>query len=96
MPSAKVRVRVTPRSGRDEIDGFSAGEVNVRVTAAPDGGKANAAVCALVGKALGVPKTSVSVVRGETSRHKTLEVFGVDDADVERLLGGAASDEGDA
>jgi len=51
--------------------------LSLRVTAPPEGGKANAAACALAAKALGVPKSAVRVVRGETSRHKQLEVEGV-------------------
>lgn len=74
-----IAVHVTPRSGRDEVSGVRADangsdEVCVRVTAAPDGGKANRAVCATVAKALGVPKGAVSVSGGQTSRHKRLGV----------------------
>lgn len=50
------------------------------VTAPPEDGKANAAACIVVAKALGVPKSSVRVVRGQTSRHKQLEIDGVDDS----------------
>jgi uncharacterized protein (TIGR00251 family) len=82
----RITVRVTPRAGRDEIQAAAGGVLAVRVTAAPDEGKANLAVCRLVADALGVPKTSVSVVRGHASRVKTLEVVGVDATDVERLL----------
>jgi uncharacterized protein YggU (UPF0235/DUF167 family) len=57
-----------------------------RVTAPPDDGKANAAVCRLVASALGVPKSAVTVVRGHSARVKTLEVDGVDEQDVDRLL----------
>lgn len=79
MPGpARIAVRVTPRAGRDEIAGYAGGELEVRVTVAPDGGKANAAVCRLVAQALGLPKSAVSVVRGSTSRHKMLAVAGVD------------------
>ncbi len=60
----------------------------MRVTAAPEGGKANAAVAAVLAKALGVPKSAVRVVRGGTSRHKQVEVDGLGADDVERLLGG--------
>lgn len=49
-------------------------EVQVRVTAPPDGGKANKAVCKLVAASLGVPKTTVEVAGGATSRHKRLSV----------------------
>ncbi len=77
--SVSIAVHVTPRSGRDEVvgvrnDAQGGSEVAVRVTAPPDGGKANAAVCKLVAKQIGVPKSGVSVKRGETSRHKLLEV----------------------
>jgi len=84
--TARITVRVTPRSGRDVIEAGTGGVLSVRVTAPPDDGKANAAVCRVVAGALGVPKTSVVVVRGHTARTKTLEVSGVSDEDVERLL----------
>ena len=75
---ADLAVHVTPRSGRDEISGWRGPELSVRVTVAPEGGKANAAVCEAVAKALGVPKSSVRVVRGDTARHKILRIDGVD------------------
>jgi uncharacterized protein (TIGR00251 family) len=75
---ADLAVHVTPRSGRDEVSGWRGAELAVRVTVAPEGGKANAAVCAVVAKALGIAKSSVRVVRGETARHKTLRIDGVD------------------
>lgn len=73
-----LAVHATPRSGRDEVVGVEAGaqgdEVRVRVTAPPDGGKANKAVCKVLAQALGVPKTSVMVVSGQTSRHKRVSI----------------------
>jgi len=59
----------------------------MRVTAPPAGGEANAAVCKLVAKSLGVPKSSVAVVRGGASRHKLVEVSGTTDADIEAAFG---------
>ena len=50
--------------------------IRVRVTAVPDKGKANAAVIVLLAKALGVPKSAISVVSGETARLKTIAVAG--------------------
>ena len=74
-----ITVRVTPRSGRDEVMGCKVFEdgiqaVCVRVTAAPDGGKANKAVCKAVAASLGVPKTAVEVVSGHTARRKQLSI----------------------
>ena len=76
-----LRVRVTPNAGADRIEGSEIrddGEavLRVRVAAVPDKGKANAAVAALIAKALGVPKSAVSVVSGDTARVKTLEIVG--------------------
>ncbi len=76
-----LRVRLTPRGGRDALEGFAAladGRVVIkaRVSAAPEKGLANAALEKLVAKALGVPKSSVAVVGGETARLKTVRVSG--------------------
>jgi uncharacterized protein (TIGR00251 family) len=84
--TARITVRVTPRSGRDAIAAGAGGVMSVRVTASPDEGKANASVCRVVAEALGVPKSAVAVVRGHTARTKTLEVAGITDSDVKRLL----------
>jgi uncharacterized protein len=84
---ADLAVHVTPRSGRDEVSGWRGTELSVRVTVAPEGGKANAAACIVVAKALGVPKSSVRVMRGETARHKILHIEGVDDSALREAFG---------
>ena len=84
---ATLAVHVTPRSGRDEVVGWKGSELSVRVTAAPDGGKANAAVSKVIASALGVPKTSVSVARGQTARHKVLEIEDVSDEEIIVVFG---------
>ncbi|MDO4502474.1 MAG: DUF167 domain-containing protein [Coriobacteriia bacterium] len=75
--SATLACKVTPKSGKDQVTGRlinddGSTEVCVRVTAPPDKGKANKAVIKLLSKELGVPKSSVDVVRGDTSHHKLL------------------------
>ena len=82
-----LAVHVTPKSGRDEVVGWRGSELSVRVTAAPEGGKANTAVCIAVAKRLGVPKTSVRVIRGDVSRHKILEIASADDARIAEEFG---------
>ena len=76
-----VALRVTPRGGRDEIDGVETlangrAVVKVRVRAIADGGEANRAVTELLGKALHVPSTNVRIVSGATSRLKQVTVDG--------------------
>ncbi|MGO8912770.1 MAG: DUF167 domain-containing protein [Bradyrhizobium sp.] len=76
-----VALRVTPRGGRDNIDGVEAlvdgrSVVKVRVRAIADGGEANRAVTELLAKALGVPKARVRILSGTTSRLKQVAVDG--------------------
>src|ERR1700686_1700282 len=76
-----VALRVTPRGGRDDIDGLETladGRVvvKVRVRAIADGGEANRAVTELMAKALGVPKARVRILSGTTSRLKQIAIDG--------------------
>jgi uncharacterized protein (TIGR00251 family) len=76
-----VALRVTPRGGRDDIDGVETlangrTVVKVRVRAIADGGEANRAVTELLSKALGVPKAKVRILSGMTSRLKQIAVDG--------------------
>ncbi len=81
-------MRVIPRARRDELAGMREGRLLVRVSAPPVDGKANAAVCALLAKAAGVPKGAVRVVRGETARDKRVEIAGgVDERAARAALG---------
>jgi uncharacterized protein (TIGR00251 family) len=74
---ADVAIRLQPRSKREEVVGERAGAIVVRVTAPPVDGKANAALCAFIAKAVGVSASRVDVVRGQTSRDKVVRVQGV-------------------
>lgn len=84
-----LRVRVQPRASRAEIGGWRPdGALGVRVTAAPVGGRANAAVGELLAAVLGVRASAVEIVRGATARDKYVRVAGLTIDDVIRRLGG--------
>lgn len=88
---ARVTVRVTPKAAREGIGGVienadGVRSVKVAVAVAPEDGKANRAVIKLLAKAWGVPKTSVSVLVGATSRDKVLSVAGEPDEITRSLL----------
>ncbi|MEO0822300.1 MAG: DUF167 family protein [Pseudomonadota bacterium] len=77
----RLRVRVTPRGGRDSVDGPGVdadgrAHLRVRVAAPPAEGAANTAVCACLAKAFGVPRRAVALVAGAASRVKTVEIAG--------------------
>jgi uncharacterized protein YggU (UPF0235/DUF167 family) len=76
-----VTVRLTPRGGRDAIDGIEQradGQcvLKARVRAAATEGEANAALTALMARAAGVPPRSVALVSGATARTKRLTIAG--------------------
>jgi uncharacterized protein len=87
-----LHVRLQPRARRDEVVGERAGAIVIRVTAPPVDGKANAALCAFVARAAGVPPSRVSVVRGQTSRDKVVRVDGADEMALRRALLGQRTD----
>lgn len=74
----ELNVRLQPRSRRSEVVGVREGALLVRVTAPPVDGKANAALCKLLAKLLGVPPSTVAVVRGSSARDKVVRVDGIE------------------
>lgn len=76
-----LRVRVSPGASRALVGGAWAGpggdtRLIVRVTAAPEKGKANKAAAEAIAKAFGLPKSAVSITAGETDRLKTFALAG--------------------
>jgi uncharacterized protein (TIGR00251 family) len=87
-----LAVRLTPRAGRDAIDGWALdGEgrpyLKVRVAAPPVEGEANQALIALLAKTLRRPKSAVTVVSGPAARLKRIEISGVTQEDVDAAFG---------
>ena len=76
-----IRVRLTPRGGRDAVDGVETlsdgtAVLKARVRAAPENGSANAALEELLAETFDVPKSAVAVTRGAGSRVKTVRIAG--------------------
>jgi uncharacterized protein (TIGR00251 family) len=75
-----LTVRLTPKAGRERIDGIRATPdgvgLAVAVKAPPEDGKANAALIALLAKALHLPKSAVHLTHGGKSRNKTVTIDG--------------------
>ncbi|MBV8978032.1 MAG: DUF167 domain-containing protein [Alphaproteobacteria bacterium] len=83
------RVRLTPKGGRDALEGWSGGaadgHLKARVRAAPEDGEANAALLALLARALGISRSSLSIAGGHKSRLKTIAAIGDRNALTSRL-----------
>ena len=90
----ELDIRVQPHASRNavEIDADRSDvkpsdmKITVRVTAAPESGKANDAVVALLAKRLGVPKRSIQIVRGHRSREKRISIDGISSKESLRRL----------
>jgi uncharacterized protein len=80
-------VKVVPNSSRTQIAGMLGDRVKIKVQQPPEEGKANRAVEELLAKVLGVPKTNVSVVAGQTRPQKTVKVVGISAEEIRRGLG---------
>ncbi|KPP83335.1 MAG: hypothetical protein HLUCCO07_12730 [Rhodobacteraceae bacterium HLUCCO07] len=72
-PGAEIAVRVTPKASRNRIT-HEAGTIRVHVTVAPESGKANVAVQKLLAKAMGVAKSRLVLLRGQTARDKLFRI----------------------
>jgi uncharacterized protein (TIGR00251 family) len=80
----RFAVRLTPKGGRDRVEGWAQGAdgktyLKARVAAPPEDGKANAALIALLARTLGIGKSQIAIVAGQTARLKQVDVTG--DAD---------------
>ena len=69
-----IRVKAVPGASRDGVAGVLGDRLKVRVSAPPEGGRANRAVCAVIARALGVKQRQVSIETGRTSPEKTIRV----------------------
>jgi uncharacterized protein len=81
-----LAIRVQPRAKRTEIAGERGGAVVIRVAAPPVDGKANDAVRRLIAQRLGVPRSAVEIVRGESARDKLVRIEGLSADEVRTRL----------
>ena len=92
--TTRLRLRVTPGASRAPgIVGRHGEAWKIRVAAAPERGKANEAVLALLADVLAVPRSSVSLVAGGGSRDKIVELAGIESDEIERRLATAGGQE---
>ena len=88
---ARVSFVVSPGSARTELVGRHGDAWKVRVAAPAEKGRANEELCAWIATALGVPRSSVAVVAGATSRRKSVEIANLAPHELESRLSEATS-----
>jgi uncharacterized protein len=80
------RVKVTPRARCTQTTGWVNGVLKIKVQAPPVDGAANEAVITHLAKSLGIPPSSVEILRGETGREKTVRMHGVSQEKIRRIF----------
>ncbi len=80
-------VKVVPGARRDQIAGMLGERLKIRVSAPPEDGRANDAVCAVIAKALGIRERQVVIAGGRTHPEKTVRIEGMSEREVRTLLG---------
>jgi uncharacterized protein (TIGR00251 family) len=91
--STRLRLRVSPGANRAGVVGRYGQGWKVRVTAPPEGGRANEAIVRLFAETLSVPRAAVKLVSGKGARDKIVELTGIDGDLVERRLASAVRKE---
>jgi uncharacterized protein len=89
-PSTRLHLRVIPGGSRSEIVGRHGDAWKVRIAAPPERNRANNALLDLLATALGISRARIALVRGRTSRDKTIVVDGLTAEDVEARLASPA------
>lgn len=82
----RLQVLVQPRASRSRVLGEHGGALKIALAAPPVDGAANEALVELLADLLGVPRRQVSLVSGQASRRKTIQVAGVDAARAEAVI----------
>ena len=82
-----MAVRVTPRASRNEVTAIQDdGTVRVRLASSPKGGDANDALVAYLAEVLGVPRSKIEIVAGETGRDKLISILDMDKDELQNRL----------
>lgn len=71
-------VKLTPKSSKNEIIGWENGFLKIKISAVPEKGQANAELIRFLSKIFSLPKTSITILSGETSRQKMILLKGLD------------------
>ncbi len=77
-----LSIKLQPRASNDEIGQPLGNELRIKVTAPPVDAAANQALVNLLSEKLDCPRNRVELVRGQTSRHKVVKIYGMSEADL--------------
>ncbi len=82
----RLEIKVQPRSSKNQIAGEQEGALKIKLTAPPVEGEANQALINFLSACLKIPKRNITLLKGDTSRHKLVEIQGIDKDSLIKLL----------
>ena len=80
--AGRLHLRVYPNAGRNELNGFTDGVLRVKIAAPPVDGKANRELIIFLSRVLGVSRSALTIVKGQTGRNKVIAVNGLSHDDI--------------
>ena len=86
-PSCTLAIKAIPGAPKNQVCGWLGEALKIKIQAPPVEGRANDALIEFLAEALEVPRRTVTLMRGDTSRHKTVRIDGLDLAEAKRRLG---------
>jgi uncharacterized protein (TIGR00251 family) len=82
----RLHLFIQPKASKNEVIGPHNDEIKIKITAPPIDGRANEELIEFLADLFHIAKRNVSVVKGDTGRHKTVDLFGVDMAHAQKIL----------
>ncbi|HEY1080466.1 MAG TPA: DUF167 family protein [Bdellovibrio sp.] len=82
----RLHLFIQPKSSKNEVVGIHNGEIKIKITAPPIDGRANEDLIEYLSDLFDVPKRDIILAKGETGRHKTVDIAGVDESAARLLL----------
>ncbi|MFV8256518.1 DUF167 domain-containing protein [Bdellovibrio bacteriovorus] len=83
---ARLHLFIQPKSSKNEVVGPHNGEIKIKLTAPPVDGKANECLIEFLSDLFDIPKRDVHLIKGETGRHKVVELTGLDAEKIREAL----------
>jgi uncharacterized protein len=86
-PNGRLAVKITPNAGRNEVTGFKEGVLQIKIAAPPEKGKANKELVDFLSERLGIRKSTILIIKGQTSRNKVVSIETLSNEEIIKKLG---------
>jgi uncharacterized protein (TIGR00251 family) len=82
----RLHLFIQPKASKNEVIGPHNGEIKIKITSPPVDGEANSGLIAYLAKLFGIPKRDITLAKGETNRHKVVDLIGITKVKAQELL----------